>query len=269
MSASDRRRRAIRSIREARQRRGLQRDEHAERVAGSLVELQAAIRADLQAMPTEYEAARLEALMRQVNARLLDWERRAKGLAADALEAAWELGSELVEAPFRALGSPLPNVLLPLSLLDELVAEGVELMDGVGVVAKKRIHGTLERGLLGGLSPHDVMQEISSDLKAPGPFRYVSFRAEAVMRTETGRVHSKAGDRRMRQAVEHVPGLGKEWIWSGKNRSTHAAANHQIRAVGYAFNVGGEALQYPRDPAASAENTVFCACESVPHMDRW
>lgn len=269
MPRSERRKQVIRSIREARKRRGLQRDLHAERVAGSLVELQEEIRASLRAMPSEFEAARLEMLLRQVDAQLLSWSRKAKGLMSDAIEGAWELGPDLVNAPFRALGADLPNILLPPSLLDELVAEGVELMDGVGTVARKRIHGSLERGLLGGISPQQVMQEISTDLRAPGPFRYVAFRAEAVTRTEMGRVHSKAGDRRLRDAVEHVPGLAKQWIWSGKGRSSHASANHQVRAVGEPYDVGGERLQFPRDPAGSPGNTVFCACESVPYLDRW
>lgn len=267
--APTRRQRAMRAIREARKRRGLQRDLHAERVAGSLAQLQEQIRLELHGQPSEFDLLRLQELQRQVSAHVIRWERRAKGLVTDALEDAWELGPELIDAPFQALGVPLPRVLIPSSLLDELLAEGVDLMEGVGKVARTRIHQTLEQGLLGGGTPTEVMQEIGSELRSPGPFHYVSFRAEVVTRTEMGRVHSKAGHRRQLDAAKSVPGLGKEWIWSGKSRTEHAAVNHQVRAVDEPFDVGGEELQYPRDPAGSPGNTVLCACESVPWLDSW
>ena len=35
------------------------------------------------------------------------------------------------------------------------------------------------------------------------------------------------------------------------------------------FSVGGEELRFPRDPNASARNTVNCGCASLPLMERW
>ena len=269
MSPAERRRRAVRAIQNARRRRGLQRDEHVERVVGSHAELQQKIRITLAGQPSEFDAAHLPALLREVDAHLERWERVARGEVADALGAAWDLGGEIVDAPFAAVGTALPGVLLPPHLLDELVADGVALMDGVGVVARKRIHQALERGLLGGATPHQVMEDITATLKGPGPFRYVTFRAEVVVRTEMGRVQSKAGHRRLEDAAAVVDGLQKEWVWSGKTRIKHQAVNGQRRAVSKPFSVGGEELMYPRDPAGSAANTVMCGCESVPWMDSW
>ncbi len=269
MGPRERRRRAVRAIRAARQRRGLQRDEHVERVVGSLAELQESLRLQLQAQPSEFEQIHLRQLLGEVDEQITLWQTRARGLVKDGFEAAWELAPALIDAPFAAVGSPLPRLILPSSLLDEMMAEGVSLMDGVGEVARTRIHQYLEAGLLGGRTPGEVMLDISGQLRKAGPFKLISYRAEAVTRTEMGRVHSKAGQARMDAALDHVPSLGKQWIWSGKGRVAHQAANNQVRAVREPFDVGGEQLQHPRDPAGSAANTIMCGCDSVPHMDHW
>ena len=39
-------------------------------------------------------------------------------------------------------------------------------------------------------------------------------------------------------------------------RHTHAAADGQKVRKGQSFNVGGESLKYPGDPAGSAGNTI-------------
>jgi hypothetical protein len=78
-----------------------------------------------------------------------------------------------------------------------------------------------------------------------------------------------AGDRRLQDAAKKVKGLGKQWLWSGKSRQTHSAISGQIRKVDEPFEVAGEALMYPRDPAGSAQNTINCGCESVPYKASW
>ena len=56
--------------------------------------------------------------------------------------------------------------------------------------------------------------------------------------------------------------VSRTWnsVLDGNTRISHAAANGQ-EAVGEAtFDVGGEALSFPGDPAGSAGNTVNCRC---------
>lgn len=69
----------------------------------------------------------------------------------------------------------------------------------------------------------------------------------------------------------------QEWIATrdGRTRSAHASADGQIVAVGAAFDVGGDALAYPGDPAGRAKNTVQCRCtvafltpEDLAEMER-
>lgn len=269
LSPSERRRRFLANLRRQIQRRGLQRDEHVEKVLGSLVKLQQEIVVTLDGLPTEFQAAWLPNLQEEIDAQIDRWSARARGEFGDTLREAWELGPEIVDGPFAAVNVELRRPLLPSSLLEELTSDRLDLMKDLGPVAKERLRRFLRSGLLGGKTPHEVMKEMGHTLGSPGPFRFIAFRAETVYRTEMGRIHSTAGQLRLEQAAEKVPGLGKEWWWSGKSRSTHAAINHQKRAADQPFDVAGEKLQYPRDPAGSASNTINCGCESVPWMADW
>lgn len=57
----------------------------------------------------------------------------------------------------------------------------------------------------------------------------------------------------------------KEWHTMGDERvrEDHILANFQVRPLDAPYSVGGEALQYPSDPAGSAANTINCRCASV------
>jgi hypothetical protein len=91
------------------------------------------------------------------------------------------------------------------------------------------------------------------------------------MRTEIGRAYSVAGQERMGEVRQYLPGLKKRWLKSGKlhGRLEHIAADGQVREVDEPFDIGGEKLMYPRDPNGSAKNTINCGCESISHMDHW
>lgn len=58
--------------------------------------------------------------------------------------------------------------------------------------------------------------------------------------------------------------VSKQWIrkrpHDSRTRKAHRKADGQIRPLGNAFKVGGEALQFPGDPAGSAGNIVNCRC---------
>jgi len=55
---------------------------------------------------------------------------------------------------------------------------------------------------------------------------------------------------------------GQEWIATrdGRTRGAHASADGSIVAIGSAFEVGGDSLAYPGDPAGRAANTIQCRC---------
>jgi len=47
-------------------------------------------------------------------------------------------------------------------------------------------------------------------------------------------------------------------------RDAHVLADGQIVNMGSTFNVGGEALRYPKDPRGSARNVIGCRCFTRP-----
>ncbi len=99
----------------------------------------------------------------------------------------------------------------------------------------------------------------------------LSTEVEVQSGTELGRAYSVAGQERFDQAGEVLPGLKKQWRRSGKrfSRPAHDVADGEVVGVDETFAVGGEALRFPRDPAASAKNTVNCGCASLPFMESW
>ena len=103
------------------------------------------------------------------------------------------------------------------------------------------------------------------------PFRSAMSRARTVVRTELGRAYSVAGQERMKQAAEELPGLRKQWRRSGAlhARITHDHADGQVRPVDEKFMVGGEELDFPRDSAGTPGNTINCGCQFLPWMANW
>lgn len=56
-----------------------------------------------------------------------------------------------------------------------------------------------------------------------------------------------------------------EWLSASDNRTRldHREADGQVVRVGQPFNVGGESLLYPGDPAGSPGNVINCRCVSI------
>ncbi len=89
-------------------------------------------------------------------------------------------------------------------------------------------------------------------------------RGALIGRTET---HSAANYGANEAAKETGLNLRKEWVSAEdeRTRPAHAAADGQIVGMKETFDVGGEGLMYPGDPAGSAANTINCRC-SVAHI---
>jgi uncharacterized protein with gpF-like domain len=86
-----------------------------------------------------------------------------------------------------------------------------------------------------------------------------TFRAALIARTET---HGAANYGAFAAADETGLLLDKEWISADdeRTREDHALANGQIVAKDVPFDVGGEAMMYPGDPAGSAAQVINCRC---------
>ena len=176
----------------------------------------------------------------------------------------------LVEGPLRAAGIRIGRVVLPTTLLEEVKDYTAERINGVGRLARQRIERHVQLAVMGGQSIHDAMRGVGAEVDGPGPLRAVSFRAETIVRTEVGRIHSGAADRRLVAAAEQVPGLQKRWLWSGKARPLHRAVSGQIRDPDESFELpDGVHMKYPRVGGAPIEHVANCGCESVPYKADW
>lgn len=86
-------------------------------------------------------------------------------------------------------------------------------------------------------------------------------RATTIARTEVISAYNASAS----LAAAQLPGdvvAGQEWIATrdGRTRGEHSSADGQVVPVGFPFDVGGESMAYPGDPAGSAGNTVNCRC---------
>lgn len=95
--------------------------------------------------------------------------------------------------------------------------------------------------------------------------RLPAYRTEMIARTETIRASNAGTTEQMK-----VWGVKQhEWLATkdDRTRDDHAAADGQVVDVGEPFDVGGESLEYPGDPAGSPENTINCRCTTIPVIE--
>jgi len=89
-------------------------------------------------------------------------------------------------------------------------------------------------------------------------------RANVIARTETTRAWN-AGVLAAAQYYEPPVGPGWMKVWDtdvdGHERPAHKRAEGQSRRLSDTFQVGGEDLRFPGDPAGSPANVINCRCE--------
>jgi hypothetical protein len=257
------------AIQEEIERRAEQRRAGVARVLETVLDLQEEIQKTLAATPSDFDSARLPQLLGELDRVVERWTGKVDAATSPFWGAAAELGPQMVDGPLRLGGIRIGEPLITDSLIETLTGYAPDKVKGITADAKAAIGKQVRLGVLGGKSPHEVMKAVGETLDGPGPFRFVKFRAEMVVRTEMGRIHSEAGDLRLVQGARVVDGLKKEWRWSGKSRATHRAIDKTVREVEQTWSVGGEEMRHPRQAGASAENVVGCGCESVPWKADW
>jgi HK97 family phage portal protein len=120
----------------------------------------------------------------------------------------------------------------------------------------------------------DEISKILADARANGEsipdmvaktkqyFDNIGYRAERVARCNVVACNNAAA-----QDVYVENGVEKhEWLATNddRTRDDHAEADGQVKPINEPFDVGGEQLMYPGDPAGSAENTIQCRCTELP-----
>lgn len=218
---------------------------------------------------TDVDRARRLARQRSEIARLIEIFRKASDAATrSGLDTAWQAGAaavrDQVAAAVRAIdptGRINPGVLLAMrNFLTDRISD-------VSREAIERINSALAQHLLGVRQLSATITEIERILGG-GTRR----RAMTIANTEIGRAYSAAQYEQMLEQAKILPGLKKQWVHSGKE---HGRPGHIIAAtyppipVDEPFEIVDvktgeiELLRYPRDPEASAGNTINCGCMMI------
>jgi hypothetical protein len=221
---------------------------------------------------TEWQAYRLPEFKNAIDRALQQFGDRYGVDLREAQRSFWEDGINIVDAPLREVGVYAAFPAIDTTVLGIMQGYGADLVKGLTRDAALRINTEITMGLMGQKTPFEVMEAVGRNLKDKSIFTSIAARAETITRTEAGRVLEAASQARLMEAGKLVPGLQKQWF-HGQNvrmpRPSHLAAVGQIRDVDKPFDVGGEKLMYPRDPAGSAKNTINCSCYTVPYMAGW
>lgn len=242
-------------------------------VVKALADARAQILVQLAAQPADWQRWQLGQILRQVETVLTAAGSQA-GAAVDAgLRQAWQQGEDAVDKPLDAAGL---NVELRLPLLDAQVLQAmrtfsVERMNNVATEAVGKIRQQLGLVTIGSRTPFQAIQVIQQLLGNATPQR-----ATTIVRTEVSRAFAVAGQDRLAQAAELVPGLQKQWRRSGKihSRWTHDVMDGQVVGAKARFKVpnpggGFDMMLCPHDPKAPIEQVINCGCTAIPHMKGW
>ncbi|MBW8034211.1 MAG: hypothetical protein FVQ79_00655 [Planctomycetes bacterium] len=226
-------------------------------------------RLTLATAPTDWEQFFLPQMQQQISQALNEIGTTASGVLSGSANKAWAAGIDLIEQPLAAGGVRLAGLLPEINTgqLQAMRAFMTERIRDVTLTAANAINSELGLVAIGAQSQGNAITNITTLLREKSRRRAIT-----IVRTELGRTYSVAADQRLQQASELLPQLQKEWRRSGKlhERPHHRIINGQIRDVDKKFTLGnGVELRFPRDPRASAAETINCGCESLPFMEEW
>jgi hypothetical protein len=232
----------------------------------------------LDAWPDTYDEMRLRQLEANIHRVMLDFVDRYGRDVTEAQLISYGLGADLAARPLQAAGLNVHTPMLSRRQIEALQAYQARLITNATEGAIGAISTILRVGLIRGDAWPDIMKRVAPRLTEPGPFGSLAARAEAITRTELGRIQALATQAGLEQMQRLVPDMQKEWKHSRNRhdpRLGHLDAEGQIRDVNATFRVRPgpgypyEALMYPRDPAADPRNSVNCGCVVVPFRKQW
>ena len=151
------------------------------------------------------------------------------------------------------------------TLFDALVQEWIarEALRKATLIADTDRDDVLD-AITGGLEDGLGTQEIARNVRKVT--QMTPFRAATVARTETHAAATFASVESVRQAERDLGvRMKKEWLATkdSRTRPEHLAADGQTVGLDEKFTVGGELMDRPGDPSASAGNVVACRCAII------
>ena len=224
----------------------------------------------------EYRLKQLEGTLRQAMANFVQ---HYQTILTPAQQEAYGLGAELVARPLQASGLIVHTPQLSRRQIEAMQGFQARLITNVGDATIGEITQEIRIGLLRGEGVPTIMRRVAGRITDPGPFGSLALRAEAITRTELGRIQAMATQASLEKTQAMVPDLMKEWKHS-RNKGPDARDGH-IEADGQRVNIMDafsirpnadypfEKIMFPRDPAASPRNSVNCGCVVVPYRAKW
>ena len=171
------------------------------------------------------------------------------------------------------LGTTASYAALNMNTLRIAQAYTADLVSGLSAEATTKLNAVLQRAFLGGQTLPEIIAQVGKAIsgdKFSGIFDEIGDRAFKVATNEIMRVHSIAGQARMKDLATRNGKVKKMWMHipaAMVPRITHLIADGQVVGVDEMFTVGIEQLMFPRDPNGSASNTINCHCISIPYID--
>lgn len=221
---------------------------------------------------TEWQAYHLSQFQTAIERVMQDYSSRFGLELKNAQVAFRDHGIDMVDLPLREIGIMTVIPAIDVTALNIAQDYAAGLVKGLSRDAAEKIVHEMTLGIMGHKSPYEVMEAVGRNLKDKSIFHSIAARAETITRNECGRILEMASQARLKSAAQVVPGLQKQWVhgqFALKPRLSHIAVNGQVRDVDKPFDVGGEKLMYPRDPAGSAANTINCSCFTIPYHPNW
>jgi len=166
---------------------------------------------------------------------------------ARILEQGKAAGHDLETKDFAAMFSRLAQVYIG----QEAVRRRITF---IADTTRQQIVNAVAAGFAEGLGVSEIAKQVRKRVPTMS-----AFRSAMIARTET---HGAANFGANEAAKETGLRLNREWVSAADERTRvdHADADGQIVGQDEPFDVGGEALMFPGDPAGSAAQVVNCRC---------
>lgn len=241
-----------------------------------LGDLQKQVQAELgRAALGSWDAYQLRRMLDAIERQFGDYSSITKKEMSKNLDTAWELGEAMVEAPLKTAGEIWMGFNVSKSSIEVLALKnfGENITQKMFGDAYLKIRGEITLGVLGGKTPAEVATAIGKDLKGKSIFSSIAARAEAITKTEMGRVFSAATQARLEEAAQYIPDLKKKWIHAGHPKV--ARISHKLVAAqdpipwDEKFLVGSTLMKHPRDSSAPISEVINCGCDCVPWHESW
>lgn len=233
-----------------------------------LQEMQRELLHKLAQGPTEYGEWYYNQLLKDVDRLYADLNTRYTDEIGATLDSIAETITDSMDQPLKEMG-----LILDLPRASRQTVEFMtgfapgELIGGLTQAGKQRIQTALQQALLGVKTPWELQQLLAKDLEVAGPFRTIAERAEAIWRTEAGRVFNTLARERYRRVEAKFPGrFEKEWLHSGNVRNPrehHQKLDGQRIGINEKFLVGGFEADGPHDPALPVGEVIKCGCTAI------